>query len=108
VADCRAQATAERGIEREREREREVCQSLDLILHVEVNGKEQVLSSQFVPYLCVSHANTHTRVQMWSPAPAHPCKCCSKMSVFHSFLPTKSKVFVILQSQPSESLFSVL
>ena len=54
-ADCRAQAAAER----ERKREGGLP-SLDLILHVEVNGKEQALSSQFLPSLCVSRTNTHT------------------------------------------------
>lgn len=44
---------------RQLQSEREVCRSLDLILHVEVNGKEQALSSQFLPALCVSHTNTH-------------------------------------------------
>lgn len=39
---------------RERERQSEVHWSLDLLLHVEVNGKEQALSSQLLPSLCVS------------------------------------------------------
>lgn len=40
---------------RERERQSEVHWSLDLLLHVEVNGKEQALSPQLLPSLCVSY-----------------------------------------------------
>ena len=81
-ADCWAQAAAEG--------EGSFCRSLDLILHVEVNGKEQALSSQFLSSLCVSrintHTHTHTSVQMCSQAPSRPCKCRSGTSP-SSFLP---------------------
>lgn len=46
---------------RERENENEYKrQSLDLLLHVEVNGKEQALSSQFLP----THKHAHTRANV--------------------------------------------
>ena len=78
----RARQTVER---RRLQREKgSFCRSLDLILHVEVNGKEQALSSQFLSSLCVSrintHTHTHTSVQMCSQAPSRPCKCRSGTS----------------------------
>lgn len=89
---------------RQLQSEREVCRSLDLILHVEVNGKEQALSSQFLPALCVSHTNTHKCTNVLT------CSLLFLASFFFSFfliLPfsfyqlfclIKLKVFVISES----------
>lgn len=89
---------SERASENENEYKR---QSLDLLLHVEVNGKEQVLSSLFLP----THKHAHTHVQMCSRAPSCLCKCRSKMSPLcfcRLVCAGKVTVFVGAESQPSE------
>lgn len=58
--------------------QREAQWSFDLLLHVEVNGKEQVLSSEFLPSLWVF--STHTHTQMWSRVPSCPLQSDSSFS----------------------------
>lgn len=85
--------------------QREVWRSLDLLLHVEVNGKEQALSSQFLPCsLCLLQTHTRTRTYEWAHtlpvALANVARKCLLFLLYPPLHVLKVKVFVIAESQP--------